>query len=74
MYIPTDSNYETTVAILAEMVRNFLAGESSVVKTSKVSKVTFLRVSVLLQRETEDSVDFELTAELLGTQEFRQIA
>ena len=70
----TDSGYETTVSILAEMVKSFLASQAIITKTSKVSKVTFLRVSVLLQREDEDWVDFELTAELLGTRDFKQIA
>jgi hypothetical protein len=69
-----DSSYQTMVTILAEMVKSFLSSTPSPVKPSKVSKFTSLRVSILLQREDEELADNELTAELLGTQEFKKIA
>jgi hypothetical protein len=69
-----DDSYQTMVNILAELVRGFLSSTPRQETPREVSRITFLRVSVLLQQEDEDWADFELTAELLGTRDFKRLA
>lgn len=69
----TLDNYNTMVQILAEMITSYFSTNKRSVKAS-VDESTLQYIRAQLEREDEEIADFELTAQLLGTRDFRQIA
>ncbi|MHA6481649.1 hypothetical protein ACX1C1_07070 [Paenibacillus sp. strain BS8-2] len=67
-------NYLTMIEMLSGIVKRHLAKPSKKPARAQIDDRTFLLVSEALEQEDDEQTDFELTAELLGTQEFRRIA
>ncbi|NEW09740.1 hypothetical protein GK047_27850 [Paenibacillus sp. SYP-B3998] len=74
MQLTVADNYQTTIEILAALVKDYLAKPVRRVALAKVDEQMFLLVSAALELEDDEQAEFELTAELLGTREFRRIA
>lgn len=69
----TQDSYSTMVQILAEMVTSYFSTNKRSAKAS-VDESTLLYIRAQLEREDDEIANFELTAQLLGTRDFRQIA
>ncbi|MGO0063858.1 hypothetical protein ACTID9_28315 [Brevibacillus fluminis] len=69
----TQDNYNAMVQILAEMVTSYFSTHKRSAKAS-VDERTIQYICAQLEREDDEFADFELTAQLLGTRDFRQIA
>ncbi|MBE5393856.1 hypothetical protein HT747_01480 [Brevibacillus borstelensis] len=74
LQLRVDDSYTAMIQILAEMVTSFLSTNQKRKKQSQINESIRRHILVLLDQEAEEYADFELTAELLGTREFRQIA
>ncbi|UFJ40381.1 hypothetical protein LOK74_20485 [Brevibacillus humidisoli] len=74
LHLRVDDSYTAMIQILAEMVTSFLSTNQKRKKRSQINESIRLHILALLDQEAEELADFELTAELLGTREFRQIA
>lgn len=74
LHLRVDDSYTAMIQILAGMVTSFLSIKPKRKKQSQMNDSIRRHILVLLDQEAEEYADFELTAELLGTREFRQIA
>lgn len=74
MQLTVADNYLTMIELLAGLVKRHLAQPVRKPTRAKVDERTFLLVSAALEQEDEAFTDWELTAELLGSREFRKIA
>ena len=74
MQLTVTDNYLTMIELLAGLVKRHLTQPAKKSALSKVDERTLLLVSAVLEQEDEDLTDWELTAELLGSREFRKIA
>jgi len=74
MQLAVADNYQTMIGLLSELVMRHLAEPARRFARPKVDEETFLLISAVLEQEDDEQADFELTAELLGTREFKQIA
>jgi hypothetical protein len=74
MQLTVTDNYLAMIELLAGLVKRHLAQPVRKLTLAKVDERTFLLVSAALEQEDEDLTDWELTAELLGSREFRKIA
>ncbi|MCM3593526.1 hypothetical protein M4D58_23160 [Brevibacillus borstelensis] len=74
LHLRVDDSYTAMIQILAGMVTSFLSIKPKRKKQSQMNDSIRRHILVLLDQEAEEYADFELTAELLGTREFQQIA
>ncbi|QHW32238.1 hypothetical protein GZH47_16465 [Paenibacillus rhizovicinus] len=74
MQLTVADNYQTTIEILATLVKDYLAKPERRFALAKVDERMFLLITAILEQEDDEQAEFELTAELLGTPEFRRIA
>ncbi|SED13050.1 hypothetical protein [Paenibacillus sp. GP183] len=68
------SNFETMIDILAAMVTNYLSTTSKRKKAAVVDNRLIQWINARIELEEEEQADAELTANLLGTKEFKRIA
>ncbi|GIO32874.1 MULTISPECIES: hypothetical protein [Paenibacillus] len=74
MQLTVADNYQTMIELLSELVKRHLTQPARRSARAKVDEQTLLFVNAFLEQEDDEQADFELTAELLGTREFRRIA
>jgi|GEM_PF-4194666 len=74
MQLTVTDNYLTMIELLAGLVKRHLAQPAKKPALAKADERTLLLVSAVLEQEDEDLTDWELTAELLSSREFRKIA
>jgi hypothetical protein len=73
MQLAIADNYQTMIELLSGLVKRHLSNPAKRFSRAKVNERTFLLVSTVLEQEDDEHTDFELTAELLGTREFKQL-
>lgn len=74
MKFTANDNYLTMIELLAGLVKRHLAQPVQKPTYAIVDERTLLLVNAILEQEDDEKADWELTAELLGSWEFKKIA
>jgi hypothetical protein len=74
MKLTANDNYLTMIELLAGLVKRHLTQPVQKPACAIVDERTLLLVNAILEQEDDEKADWELTAELLGSWEFKKIA
>lgn len=74
MQLTAANSYTTMIGLLAGLVKHHLSQPVKRFTRAKADERTFLLITAALEQEDEDLTNWELTAELLGSRDFREIA